>query len=98
MVKWVENAADCLLPLYSGQWVKRLRQPRDNLLSVWHQLKERTKLRRIRLKRAIALYRWISNLDVLFNWIQQCQKELERIEMDIWNVNSQATIRKADNM
>ncbi|CAH8442074.1 unnamed protein product [Heterobilharzia americana] len=98
LVKWVENAADCLLPLYSGQWIKRLRQPRDNLLSLWCQLRQRTKLRRIRLKRAIALYRWISNLDILFNWIQHCQKELERIEMDIWNVNLQTMIRNTDNM
>ncbi|KAH8849803.1 Spectrin beta chain [Schistosoma japonicum] len=93
-IHWVERAADCLLPLYSGNWIKRLNKPRDNLLSLWYQLKDRTKLRRIRLKHAIALYRWLSNLDILFNWIQHCQKELESIEMDIWNINPQTTNRK----
>ncbi|TNN06573.1 Spectrin beta chain, non-erythrocytic 1, partial [Schistosoma japonicum] len=94
LINWVERAADCLLPLYSGNWIKRLNKPRDNLLSLWYQLKDRTKLRRIRLKHAIALYRWLSNLDILFNWIQHCQKELESIEMDIWNINPQTTNRK----
>ncbi|VDO57482.1 unnamed protein product, partial [Schistosoma margrebowiei] len=98
LINWVEKAADYLLPLYSGNWIKRLKKPRDILLSVWYQLKDKTHLRRIRLKRAIALYRWISNLDTFFNWIQQCQKELERIEMDIWNTNPpQSTVIKKSN-
>ncbi|XP_018652093.1 putative beta chain spectrin [Schistosoma mansoni] len=97
LINWVEKAADYLLPLYSGNWIKRLKKPHDILLSVWYQLKDNTHLRRIRLNHAIALYRWISNLDILFNWIQQCQKELERIEMDIWNINPQSTIIKKSN-
>ncbi|CAH8646370.1 unnamed protein product [Schistosoma haematobium] len=98
LINWVEKAADYLLPLYSGNWIKRLKKPRDILLSVWYQLKDKTHLRRIRLKRSIALYRWISNLDAFFNWTQQCQKELERIEMDIWNMNPpQSTVIKKSN-
>ncbi|KAH9589468.1 hypothetical protein MS3_00001022 [Schistosoma haematobium] len=98
LINWVEKAADYLLPLYSGNWIKRLKKPHDILLSLWYQLKDKTHLRRIRLKRSIALYRWISNLDAFFNWTQQCQKELERIEMDIWNMNpSQSTVIKKSN-
>ncbi|CAH8552795.1 unnamed protein product [Schistosoma turkestanicum] len=98
LINWVERAADCLLPLYSGNRIKRLNKPRTILLSVWYQLKENTYLRRIKLKRALALYRWISSLDILFNWIEQCHKELERIESDIWNIISpQSTIINKSN-